>query len=719
MRNPCNLLLMKKGIVVLVLVCLAKNIMAQPIQQVANGIWKIQLGEPEKITPINFKTASLTENIKRLPADSLPSFFKSIRYKLLPSGAMAEMNITDEERFYGFGMQTNSFMQRGMRREIRTNAYPTGNLGFGHAVMPFFISSKGYGIFINTSRYTTFYMASLGKMDAKDVTKGISNSPVKLNVEDLYGNNNIQGSSVQMLVQDAKGMEVYFIAGPTMMQVMQRYNLFSGGGALPPLWGLGFEYRAKASFKSNEIEALADYFRIKHIPCDMFGLEPGWQTNAYSCSFKWNNDNFPQPVEFIQTMNGKGFQLNLWEHAYTAPSSPIYTSIAPYSGNYKVWNGAVPDFTLQGTRDIFCGYHDTALIKKGIAAFKLDECDAAEYIWAQGEWSFPDITQFPGGMDGIQMRQLFGYLYQKSMLDIYATNNKRTLFDVRASYLFASPFSSVLYSDMYDHKEYVRMIVNSGFAGVNWSPELRETHNDAELIRRMQTTLMSAHMVANCWYLDLPPWLQYNKDRNNKHELLPNATALEAKAKKLIDLRMSLLPYLYNAYANYHYNGTPVFRALVLDYPADRKVYGIDDEYMMGNDILCAPFFDSSSTRKVYFPAGEWIDFNTNKKYTGDSAYNITMSLDEIPMFIRNNSIIPLAKPVDFVDGSTVFDITCNVYGQPSGEYSLFADNSFTDDYKKGACCWLTLSWKNGKGSVAKKGSYNRELYKITNWEHR
>jgi len=498
-----------------------------------------------------------------------------------------------------------------------------------------------------------------------------------------------------------------------MMKVMQRYNLFSGGGALPPMWGLGFEYRNKASFTDQQVLNLADYFRSNQIPCDMFGLEPGWQSASYSCSFKWNNDNFPHPDSFIQKINAKGFKLNLWEHAYTNPSSPIFNALVPYSGNYTVWAGAVPDFILPQTKKIFGGYHEDHFVKKGIAAFKLDECDAANFANADREWSFPDIAMFPSGIDGIQMRQLFGFLYQQTMLDLYRKHNLRTLFDVRASYLFASPFSTVLYSDMYDLHDYVRMTVNSGFSGVNWSPELRETSSDSELIRRMQTTLMSAHMVANCWYLDLPPWLQYNADKNQNHELLPNAKQLEAAAKKLIDLRMSLLPYLYSAFADYHFKGTPPFRALVLDYPNDSNVWRIDDEYMMGQNILCAPFIDSALSRSIYFPPGTWYDFNTNKKYEGGKSYVVNMSLDQIPMFVKANTILPFADPEEYITDSTVFKIHCKVYGNNPNPIHLFEDNSFNFDYETGKYNWINISVSGNKIITNREGNYSKDLYKI------
>jgi alpha-D-xyloside xylohydrolase len=412
-------------------------------------------------------------------------------------------------------------------------------------------------------------------------------------------------------------------------------------------------------------------------------------------------------------MSEQHFNLNLWEHAYTHATSPIFNALAPYSCDYTVWAGAVPDFIAPPARRIFGDYHEQQFIKKGIAAFKLDECDAANYANADREWSFPDIAKFPSGVDGIQMRQLFGLLYQQTMLERYRKNNRRTMFDVRASYLFASPYTAALYSDMYDPHDFVRMILNSGFAGVNWSPELRETSSDAELIRRMQTTLMSAHMVANCWYLDLPPWLQYNTDKNVQHQLLPNAKELETTSKKLIQLRMSLLPYLYSAFAHYHFDGTPPFRALVLDYPGDKNVWRIDDEYMMGESILCAPFIDSFLSRSVYLPEGRWYDFNTGKKYEGGRVYTMTMPLTEIPMFVKEGTILPLAAPVEYVSPQTVFRVSCTAYGKETRPVQLFEDDPYSFDFEKGSYNWVKISCSRNKATAVREGNYSRKLYEI------
>lgn len=708
---------MKKCFLFFSLIVFFQIAFSQTVEKVAPGIWKVIYGTPEKHLPTEFKEKPLLSSLQKLPGDNIPPFdLKEIHFSEMPSGVLAEMDVDSSERFYGFGLQINSFEQRGMRREIRTNSWPVGNVGFSHAPMPFYISSKGYGVLINSSRYTIFYMASKGKLKTMlQKAEADSSKNVALNTVELYGKKYTRSDQVNILTEGTKGVEIYILNGPSMENVMQRYNLFSGGGALPPIWGLGFEYRAKATFTDQQVLQTAKYFRENNIPCDMFGLEPGWQSASYSCSFKWNLNNFPDPDSFINQMNLEHFKLNLWEHAYTNETSPIFYKIAPYSGNYTVWSGAVPDFVLPQSRKIFGGYHEKNFVKKGIAAFKLDECDAADFSKADREWSFPDIAEFPSGIDGIQMRQIFGFLYQQTMLDLYRKNNKRTMFDVRASYLFASPFTSVLYSDMYDLHDYVRMICNSGFAGVNWSPELRETSSDSELIRRMQTTLMSSHMVANCWYLDLPPWLQYNTEKNVKHELLPNAKELEASAKKLIDLRMSLLPYLYSAFAKYHFDGTPPFRALVLDYPEDKNVWRIDNEYMMGQSILCAPFIDSALSREIYFPEGTWHDFNNNKKYEGGKRYNIKMSLDEIPMFVKDNTILPLTRPVNFVTPSTTFEINCRVYGNPQMPIELFEDNSFNFDFENGKFNWVTISFSGNKINSSRKGNYNAKLYEVQN----
>ncbi len=122
---------MKKSILIFSLLLLFQITIAQTIQKIAPGIWKITYGTPEKHLPTEFKEQPLLEALKQLPNDNAPSInLKSIRFETMPSGILAEMKADSSERFYGFGLQINSFEQRGMRREIRTNSWPVGNVGF-------------------------------------------------------------------------------------------------------------------------------------------------------------------------------------------------------------------------------------------------------------------------------------------------------------------------------------------------------------------------------------------------------------------------------------------------------------------------------------------------------------------------------------------------------------------------------------------------------------
>ena len=702
-----------------VLIIIQQSASAQTIEKIAPGVWKISFGTPEKFKPSEFKELPALDAMKILANNDIPPFdLTAIKFKNTKRGCVAELTMDDNEKMYGFGLQNNTFQQRGFRKEIRVNSSSTGNVGFSHAPVPFYVSTKGYGVLVNTSRYVTFYSGTMRKTtEIVNIKKG-ENVNVATSTLDLYKSMEKPSNSMIIEVPSEQGMEIYVFEGPTMKESIQRYNLYSGGGCLVPTWGLGVKYRCKADYTDIKTLKLANYFRKNKIPCDMFGLEPGWQSAAYSCSFVWNTSLFPNPGKFIQCMDSMCFKLNLWEHAYVSPISPLFDPLKDKSGDFSVWKGLVPDFVNPKARKIFGDYHEKTFVNKGISAFKLDECDAADYKDAASQWSFPEISQFPSGIDGEQMHQLFGVLYQKTLLNIFNLQNKRTLLDVRSSQAFASSYSASLYSDMYDHHEFVRMISNAGFSGLLWTPEIRETKSDADLIRRTQTGVMSAQLVFNSWYLNNPPWLQYDLEKNNRDEFLPNAKEIESKVRKLLELRMSLIPYLYAAFATYHYEGIPPFRALVVDYPNDTTVYNLDDEYMMGDYILVAPVVEGEEHREVYLPEGNWYCFFTNEKYEGAQKYTVDVPIDRIPVFIKEGSLIPLAKSIEFISTDTCFEITVKGYGENLKEFTLFEDDGITFDFEKGEYNKVKIIHDEGKISIEKYGNYVGTRYKFMEFEH-
>jgi alpha-D-xyloside xylohydrolase len=702
------------GIIALVLV-FSLSVKAQQVKDLAPGVTRVTQGELDQFSPYNLlqekpKTAAMAA----LPAVTAAFDPKSIRIEVTSRGTVFHIPLADSEELYGFGLQMGSFKQKGMRRRPIVNDNPLNDLGYTHAPTTFYLSTKGYGIFINTSRYTTFYCGTHQQIKG-DVNTNTGAGASAQTVEDLYKNNNRSGEVI-VDIPGAKGGDVFIFNGPTLKNALQRYNLFSGGGALPAMWGLGLQYRMKADSKQQDVYNMVSYFRDNHIPCDVFGLEPKWQTTAYSCSYVWNPEYFPAPDELIAKMKNQGIKLNLWEHAYVNPASPIFGALAGASGDYKVWNGLVPDFAGKTASPIFADYHKKTFVDKGVASFKMDECDNSNLSEGGAVWGFPDQTQFPSGIDGEQMHQQFGSLYFQAMYSNYKKSNKRSYFNIRSLNGFASSYPVSLYSDTYVHKEYIRMIPNSGFSGLLWSPEVRESASVTELCRRTQTAILSSQTVFNSWYLKSPPWLQYDRDKNNQGEMLRDSKDVESKVRTLLNFRMSFIPYLYSAFAKYNQEGVPPFRALVVDYPEDKNTYNVWDEYMIGDNVLAAPLADSAATRKVYLPKGNWYDYNNNKVYAGGQSYTISTGLTEIPIFIKEGAILPIAKPVEFVAPNTVFDITCYVYGKVADTVQLFEDDGTTFNFEKDAFNTTTLGWQNGKGRVTRKGTYKGKLYDIKNW---
>jgi alpha-D-xyloside xylohydrolase len=670
------------------------------IKLVAPGIWRIRFGKPEALTPSHFQTSpAAKENLKTLPGVENPSLdVNKIRFEVSSQGCVVRIPLGADETIYGFGLNTALFDMTqtdkghtGRRVFLKPTDHPENELGESHAPVPFYCSSGGYGVFVDTARFASFYTGNVSPREKSD------------------------GKSMLVEVPVAKGVDVYIFAGPTMLDAVKRYNLFSGGGCVPPLWGLGLQYRGLGSFGAEESLNLAARMRADHMPCDVWGVEPGWQTKSYSCSFVWNTNRFADPDGFIEKMHEMGFRLNFWEHAFTHPSSPIYENLKPWSGDYLVWGGLVPDFASPSGKQIFLEQNQKALFGKGVDAVKLDECD--DQPESAVPWSFPTVSVFPSGLDGEQMHSLFGLLYQQAMLEPYAKKRIRTLGLVRNSHALAASLPYGVYSDSYDHRCYVRGLVNEGFTGLLWVPEVRDAESIEDLYRRIETAIFSPDTVINCWYMKNPPWDQIDKDKSNRGEFMANREEVTAAVRKLLELRMSLVPYLYSAFNEYHLNGTPPIRALVLDWPRDSKVSEIDDQYMFGPAIMVAPMFAGQKTRSVYLPKGEWFDFWTHKKYAGDQTIVANNDPEQIPLFVKSGTLLPLAKPVESIGTDTRFDITVYGFGASPADSILYEDDGVSLAFETGGQNQLRLHGDQSSHSERRTGGYELKRYQVVDWQ--
>ncbi len=562
---------------------------------------KITFGTPENIVPSKY-----CKNLKYIESD-INYDLNQFNFKLTQRGCVLEFPIEYGEEVFGFGLQLKGFNHKNHKLTLRSNSDPVANTGDSHAPVPFFVTTKGYGMYFDTARYIEV-CCGYGKNKNREP---IHDNTIIATAADLYRKCGLKETSVMSVeIPVAKGIDVYIFEGENILDIVSQYNVFSGGGCEVSDWGFGVLYRAYARNTGDEIINLAKYFRDNNIAVDIIGLEPGWQSSTYSCSYLWDEERYPNHDEVISYLKASDFHINLWEHAFVNATSPLYEQMKEYSGDYEVWKGLIPDFSLKEARDIFVKHHREYLVEKGIDGFKLDECDNSDFVH---DWSFPNCTEFPSGMDGEQYHQLFGTLYMQTIME--ALGETKTLSEVRNAGALAASYPFVLYSDLYNHKDFIRGTVNSGFSGLLWTPEVRDAKNKKDFVRRLQTTVFSVQCLINAWYCKDIPW---------------SGLDCEEEVKELLNVRHSLIPMLKRAFEDYKNTGKPPIRALVADYTDDKETYSIDDEYIFCDDLIVAPLTSESDERKVYLPKGEWADYWTKNKVQ-DGWF--TVSTDKIPVF--------------------------------------------------------------------------------------
>ncbi len=683
-------------------------------REIHPGVWKITLGTPERITPVSTRRHPVA-------AAALASLPYVAAQPVAPTGSASErgylvtLPLAPNEMVYGLGLQFQSFIQRGLKKKLRVNADPILDSGDSHAPVPFYVTTRGYGVLIDTARYATFYCGS--KRRATDAAPTTAPAPLDIAVTKdglpaAYGKYRYnEASEVLVEVPEAKGVDVYIFGGPVMREAMQRYNLFSGGGALPPRWGLGVWYRCEQQFNQGDVLALATEFRERRIPCDVLGLEPGWQTHAYSCSYVWA-PKFTDPRSMIATLGDQHYRINLWEHAFTHPSSPIHEALRTHSGDYEVWGGLVPDLIDPEARRIFGEYHQKAHVALGVSGYKLDECDNSDFT---GNWSFPELSRFPSGADGEQMHSLLGARYQDTLDAVFERKGVRTYGLVRSAGALAAPYPYALYSDLYDHATFIKAVAKAGLCGLLWTPEVRHATSTEDLVRRLQSAVLSPMALINAWYIRNPPWKQADRAENNAGHFAPEWERVESLCREVLGLRMRLVPYLHAAFVDYHRTGMPPFRPLVLDHPDDVRTWAVDDQYMVGESLLVAPVVAGQAKRDIYLPKGDWYDFWSGARVAGGQRLSVAAPLEQIPMYVKAGAMLPLADVTLHTDDRASGALTVMAYGSSDAQTNLYEE----EGEQKPALTEVRLTWRAGapSGTLDRTGTERSPGYRVKDWK--
>lgn len=673
------------------------------ITKIANGIWKIRFGAPEEFTPVSMRKSEIcVDGLEQVgdKIEELPSVINHMTCQIRKRGVTFTCPMDSGEDIYGFGLQLLSMNYAGRRRYTKVNSDPRMDTGESHAPVPFYVSTAGYGMLVDTYRYATFSMGTNTSRGASAQKKEVNQLHKEFSESALYAlKKSAEERQVIVDIPTAEGVDIYVFAG-NLLEVVQRYNLFSGGGCVPPMWGLGIWYRAYGGSDERSVVDLAERFRKDQVPVDVIGIEPGWHSHSYSCTFEWSY-LFPSPENMIEELQERNFHINLWEHAFVYPAAEIYEELKEYSGDYEVWNGLVPDFAMPKACQVFKKWHQEKLINKGITGLKLDECDNSDFN--PSNWSFPDASQFPSGMDGEQMHSAIGVLYQQMMEEAFQERNIRTLSQVRSSGALAASLPFVLYSDLYRHEEFIRGMVTAPFSGLLWSPEVRDCVNGEDLLRRMQTVCFSAQALINSWRILSPPWKQTDIEKNLAGIEMEDADYYTDACRRLFALRMSLLPYLYSAFVEYHQKGIPPIRPICMEYPDDLEARNIDDAYFFGKDMVVCPLtMAQKGEREVYLPAGKWYDLYSGEEVDGGQYFQVRADVETIPVYVRDGAVVPFAEPVQCVRDDTVFQMKIRHYGKKAGSFVLYEDDFVSYDYVKNGFREIRISVdENGRIEIS------------------
>ncbi|MBI9060703.1 MAG: DUF5110 domain-containing protein [Marinilabiliaceae bacterium] len=613
------------------------------------------------------------------------------------------------EQLYGLGLNFKTVKQRGRIMRLHVDHYGGKDNGRTHAPIPFFVSDKGYGVLINTARYVDVYAGTGVRRDSNNppVTKDRNDDPA--------WSPNPYSDNLEFIIPE-NGVELILFTGENMLEVVQKYNLYCGGGFIPPKWGLGFWQRTPTLFTDKDVEKEVKGFEENNFPLDVIGLEPGWHSKAYPCTFEWNKDRFPDPQAFVQSMDNKGVKINLWCNPYVWPGSNLDNALGKYHGSHTVWCGNVPDYSMKEPRELFKKHIQKHQLDIGVSGYKVDEVDGFD------DWIFPDIAMFPSGLDGEQMRQTYANHVMSMTDELYRANNKRTYGLVRGANAGSVSYPYVIYNDYYSHRDFITALINSSFCGVLWTPEVRASKSDTEWLRRMQTTCFSPMAMINAWADGTKPW---------------SFPEVYKGCQEVAFLRMQLLPYLYSTFAQYYFEGKPPFRAMELvegyhskveeiateldgtDNPyAKALMKEVKDQYMMGDYILVAPMFDDEVKRKVILPEGKWYDFYTGKLAGESEVIEIEPDINKIPLFVKDGGIIPMIEKVrNSHEWQMTKTLEVRIYGTRTGSFKLYDDDGKSYNYEKGEYSVKEFKVQNGQASVIDITSDKNWGYAAPKWK--
>lgn len=641
-------------------------------KKVFPGIWSVRIGNPsleQSWTALSAEPPR-TNALENLPEREFP--FNKVPVLSIETDGRIGVRIPHQRggKLYGMGLQLDGLEMKSEEYVLRV-----GNGKESQAPVPFFFSTAGYGIFFDIAREVRVRPPVMRQEEKTETEEGGKEEGVSKKY-----------TAVQTVEAEVygKGMRMFLIAGESPLDIVSRYNLLNGGGALPPLWALGGWAEVPSEAGAEEVLKMAGKIREGGVPLDVLNLDTGWMTAGRPSSYEWKKEAYPEVKEFITTLLEKKVRVNLSLTPFISSSSPLYEELQTFSGSHLMHQGLIADLYLPEAVEILMKQH----------AEKHVYLNASGYRVMMGEERFwPDHAVFPSGVPAETMRQTLSTVSQKTYYnELFKPRNQRTYALVSELGGASSSYPAVVLSEAETTLEALRGISSASLCGINWGPISQGRPTEEAWVRHGQIGAFSPLAYIGLSDTETLPWGYSEK-------------ALSA-VKKALQLRLRLLPYLYSAYADYYRKGIPPFRAMLLeggnlseDASTDEGVtldaQLLETQYMMGANILVAPYYEKGRKRQVYFPPGQWYDFYSGKLIS-ESQETIRVSGGQTPLYVKGGALIPMISgSIHSTSEAYGKELEIRIYGEPSEQTELwiYEDAGKRFDYLKGDTRYRILSF--------------------------
>lgn len=551
-------------------------------------------------------------------------------YEVCPAGflydgdevyACDSFSLGPHENIYGSGENFGMLNRKGRAITLwNTNALGV-NTNRAYKNIPFFHSSKGYAVMINSSH--------------------------KIHVD--YGNKLSKATEV-MVGGDC--IEYFVFTGNTFEDRLRSYYRLTGKPAIPPAWSFGL-WIGKISYRSEEeVRNVAKHFRDDDIPCDVIHVDTDWFEENWVCDWKFAKDRFPDEKKMISDLHKQGYKLSLWQFPYVERgniSTEVYDEgvekgyfASVDNGNLMFPHGLI-DMTNPEAVEWYKNKLIRPLLEEGVDVIKVDFGESA-----------PEFFKY-AGKKSEEMHNLYALLYNKAVYDVSReVKGDNALIWARSAWAGSQRYpvhwGGDAGTDFGSLATSLRSCLSLSLSGLPfWSSDIGGFwfDTDPELyIRWSQFGMFCSHARLHGFYTR-EPW-----DFGNETVRI---------FRDYVKLRYELMPYIISQ-AEKAANGSLMHRAMISCYPDDPNTENIETEYMFGSELLVSPVLERGGYARTYLPEGTWTDIISGEKINGGRWIEKTYALDEFPVFAKPDAIIPTWPSMNYVGEIQNPEMTLNIY---------------------------------------------------------